>query len=116
MRRLSYVLGLAVLGACASHKQEVAKLDESGLSRLNEQQMQPVDDARVELGRAQDAAARAKAAEQDARAQLEVARSEHDVADAQLKRAQAQRDLLKKQYADADSMARADEDIRAAQQ
>jgi chromosome segregation ATPase len=115
MRRLSFVLGLMVAGACASHKQE-AKLDESGLARLNEQQMQPVDDARVELGRAQDAVARAKAGEQDARAQMEVAKSEHDVADAQLKRATAQRDLLKKQYADQDSMARADQDIRAAQE
>lgn len=115
MRRLCFVLGSVVLGACASHK-EAAKLDESGLARLNEQQMQPVDDARVELGRAQDAVARAKAAEQDARAQMEVARSERGVAEAQYKRATAQKELLKKQYADQATMARADDDVRAAQE
>lgn len=115
MRRCVLVMAAVVVGACASHK-EAAKLDESGLARLNEQQMQPVDDARVEMGRAQDAVARARAAEQDARAQMEVARSERDVAEAQSKRAAAQRDMLKKQYADKDAMARADEDIRAAQQ
>ena len=115
MRRWVFVLAAVVAGACASHK-EAARLDDSGLARLNEQQMQPVDDARVEMGRAQDAVARAKAAEQDARAQMEVARSERGVAEAQYKRATAQKELLKKQYADQATMARADDDVRAAQE
>src|SRR4051794_37700853 len=78
--------------------------------------MEAVDDARVEQGRAQDAAARAKANEADARARFDVARSEREVSDAQLKRALAEREMLKRQYADADTMARADNDIAAAQQ
>jgi hypothetical protein len=100
--------------ACASHQPE-ARLDDSGLARLNEDQMQPVDNARLELGRAQDNVAKARANEADARARVEVARSERDVAEAQVKRAAAQRDLLKKQYADKDAMAQADQDIAAAQ-
>jgi hypothetical protein len=107
-------LGVVLLAACASHQQE-AKLDDSGLARLNEDQMQPVDNARMELGRAQDAVSKARANEADARARLEVARSERDVSTAQLKRAVAQRDLLKKQYADQDAMAQADQDVAAAQ-
>src|SRR5438132_3449037 len=93
MRRMLFLC--ALLSACTSHH-EVTKVDDAGLSRLSENQMRPVDDARVEVGRAQDAVARAKAGEADARAQLEVARSDRDVAIAQLKRAMAERDLLKK--------------------
>jgi hypothetical protein len=78
--------------------------------------MQPVDDARVEEGRARDAIARARANEADARARLDVASTERSVADAQLKRSQAERDLLKKEYADRDQMAKVEEDIRASQQ
>jgi chromosome segregation ATPase len=77
--------------------------------------MEPVDEARVEEGRARDAVARARANEADARARLEVARSERSVAEAQLKRAQAEKDLLKKQYASKDQMAEIDQDIAAAQ-
>jgi hypothetical protein len=106
--------GAMLFIACAGHQQE-AKLDDSGLARLNEDQMQPVDNARLDLGRAQDAVARAKANESDARARVEVARSEREVGLAQAKRAAAQRDLLKKQYADRDAMAQADQDIAAAQ-
>jgi hypothetical protein len=60
--------------------------------------------------------AKARANEADARARLEVANSEREVAQAQVKRAAAQRDLLKKQYADRDAMAQADQDISAAQE
>ena len=113
------VLGLALGGllavACAHHTEE-ARLDDSGLARLNEDQMQPVDNARLDLGRAQDQVAKARANEADARARLEVANSEREVAQAQVKRAAAQRDLLKKQYADRDAMAQADQDISAAQE
>src|SRR6185503_18089175 len=91
------------------------KVDDSGLARLNESQMEPVDDARIDEGRAQDAIARAKAAEADARARLEVAKSEKDVSDAQLKRTIAERDLLKKQYAPRDQLAQADQNIQAGQ-
>jgi hypothetical protein len=109
----------AVLGALAcSHAAEkpTPKVDDSGLSRLNEDQMQPVDDARVEEGRARDALARARANEADAKARLDVAGTERSVADAQLKRSQAERDLLKKEYANRDQMAKVEEDIRASQQ
>ena len=113
MRKL--ILGAAVaLAACAQHHQ-MTKVDDSGLARLDERQMQPVDDARVEEGRAQDAIAKAKAAESDARARFEVARSEKDVSAAQLKRSIAERDLLKKQYASKDQLAQADQNIQAAQ-
>ncbi|HET7785968.1 MAG TPA: hypothetical protein VFL36_08350 [Myxococcales bacterium] len=114
MRRLLILAGAALAMACASNKQE-ARLDDSGLARLNEQQMQPVDDARIEQGRAQDALARARANEADARARLEVAKSDRSVADAQLKRAVAERDLLKKQYASADQLAPVEQDIAASQ-
>lgn len=118
--RRTWLLGaaLALAAACASQKKQAAvvKVDDSGLARLNESQMEQVDDARVEEGRAHDALARAKANEADARARFEVARSERQVSDAQLKRATAERDMLKKQYADADQMARADNDISAAQE
>src|SRR5438132_1539870 len=106
--RIWLAIGAALLAAACSHAQKpLPKVDDSGLARLNEQQMGPVDDARVEEGRANDAVARAR---------LEVAKSEKDVSAAQLKRAQAELDLLKKQYAPKDSIARADQDIKAAQQ
>jgi chromosome segregation ATPase len=115
MRRfLGLGLGALLAVACASHHEE-ARLDDSGLAQLNEDQMQPVDQARLELGHAQDAVSRARANESDARARVEVAKSEREVAEAQLKRAAAQRDLLKKQYANQDSMAQANQDIAAAQ-
>src|SRR5882672_351601 len=101
--------------ACASSPKPVQKVDDSGLARLVESQMQPVDDARVEQGRAQDTLARSRANEADAQARLEVAKTERGVADAQLKRALAERDLLKRQYAPQDQLARADEEVRAAQ-
>lgn len=114
MRKLMLFGGAALAVACASQK-PVAKVDDSGLARLNEQQMQPVDDARIEAGRAQDALARARANEADARARFEVAKSDKDVADAQLKRAVAERDLLKKQYASPDQLAPVEQDIQSAQ-
>ncbi len=101
--------------ACASSPKPVQKVDDSGLARLDKSQMQPVDDARVEQGRAQDTLARARANEADAQARLEVAKTERGVAEAQLKRALAERDLLKKQYAPQDQLARADEEVRAAE-
>jgi len=109
------VQACALALACASSPKPVARVDDSGLARLDESQMQPVDDARVEQGRAQDALARTKANEADAQARLEVAKTERAVGDAQLKRAAAERDLLKKQYAPQGQLAAADEEIRAAQ-
>jgi len=94
--------------ACASSPKPVQKVDDSGLGRLDDSQMQPVDDARVEQGRAQDALSRARANEADAQARLEVAKTERGVADAQMKRALAERDLLKKQYAPQDLRSAAD--------
>jgi uncharacterized protein (DUF3084 family) len=105
----------AIALACASSQKPAPKVDDSGLARLDETQMQPVDDARIELGRAQDALARARANEADAQARLTVAKTERDVADAQLKRALAERDLLKKQYAPQEQLTRADEEVRTAQ-
>jgi colicin import membrane protein len=117
MRKLNwYVPVCAVAVACASSPKPVARVDDSGLARLNESQMQPIDDARIELGRAQDALARGRANEADARARLEVGKTERGVADAQMKRALAERDLLKKQYASQEQLVRADEEVRAAQE
>ena len=115
MRRTVIAVGSALIAAACSSQKPAAKLDESGLSRLNETQMEPVDEARVEEGRARDALARARAKEADARAQLEVAKSERDVAEAQLKRALAEQDLRKKQYANKDQMAEVEQEIAAAQ-
>lgn len=107
--------GLALALGCSSNK-TVAKVDDSGLSRLNESQMEPVDDARVEEGHAHDALAKARANEAEARSRFEVGKSERDVAEAQLKRSIAERDMLKKQYADRETVARAANDIDAATQ
>lgn len=106
---------LAALVGCAG-SQQMAKVDDSGLARLNETQMQPVDDARIEEGRARDGVAKATANEQEARSRVEVARSEREVADAQLKRATAERDMLKGQYAERDAIGRAENDIAAVKQ
>src|ERR1700687_2959448 len=112
------VLGTGAVLAigCAHHQEAVAKVDDSGLSRLTETQMEPVDEARKEEGRAQDAVAKARANEAEARARAEVAESEREVAEAQLKRSIAERDMLKKQYADRDTIARAENDIASAQE
>src|SRR6185295_13094606 len=116
MRRIVIALASgAALFACSSQK-PVAKVDDSGLARLNEAQMEPVDEARVEEGRARDELARARATEADSRARLEVAKSEHAVAEAQLKRATAERDLLKKQYANKDQMAEVEQELAGAQE
>jgi chromosome segregation ATPase len=115
-RILGVLATLAAAAACSHAQKPVAAVDDSGLARLNEDQMQPVDDARVEEGRARDALARARASEADARARLDVASTERSVAEAQLKRSQAERDLLKKEYANRDQMAKVEEDIRASQQ
>jgi hypothetical protein len=115
MRKLGVGLGVLLAVGCAAHHQE-AKLDDSGLAKLNEDQMQPVDSARLELGRAQDMVSKTRANEADAKARVEVAKSEREVGEAQVKRAAAQRDLLKKQYADKDAMAQADQDVSAAQE
>src|SRR3981081_2410161 len=117
MNRLGLLGGaLLLVAACASGNKEITKIDDSGLGRLNEHQMEPVDDARVEQGRAQDAMAKARSAEAEARSRYEGAKSERDVAEAQLKRAQAEGEMLKKQYADRDAMARAENDITGAQE
>jgi chromosome segregation ATPase len=115
MRRFFIAVGGALIAAACSSQKPAAKLDEAGLSRLNESQMEPVDEARVEEGRARDALARARAGEADSRARLEVAKTERGVADAQLKRALAERDLMKKQYASKDQMAEVEQEIAASQ-
>src|SRR5256885_10837495 len=116
MRDLNWMVPACALAlACASSPKPMQKVDDSGLARLDESQMQPVDDARIEQGRAQDALARARANEADARARVEVAKSDRSVADAQYKRALAERDLLKKQYASPDQLAPVEQDIAASQ-
>jgi chromosome segregation ATPase len=115
MRRILTLLGSTLLALACSSQKPAAKLDDSGLARLNESQMEPVDEARIEEGRAHDAVSRARANEADARSRLEVAKSERGVAEAQLKRAQAERDLLKKQYADKDKMAEVEQEMAGAQ-
>src|SRR5256885_17190591 len=75
MRGSLIAIGSALIAVACSSQKPAARMDESGLSRLNESQMEPVDDARGEEGRAHDAAARTRADEADARARLEVARS-----------------------------------------
>lgn len=111
---IAWGTGAVLVVGCAQHRQ-MTKVDDSGLSRLDEHQMEPVDEARIEEGRANDAVARARANEADSRARLEVARSERDVSAAQLKRSLAERDLLKKQYASREQLTRAEQDIQAAQ-
>ncbi len=107
------LLGLVV--GCASQK-PVQKVDDSGLARLDQEQMQPVDDARIEEGHAHDALAKARANEAQTRSRYEVAKSERDVAEAQLKRSTAERDMLKKQYADRDAVAHAENDIKGSEE
>src|SRR5207253_5883781 len=115
MRGSLIAVGSALMAVACSSQKPAARVDDSGLSRLNESQMEPVDDARVEEGRAHDAVARVRANEADARARLEVARSERTVAEAQLKRALAEKDLRKKQYASKDQIAEIDDEIAGAQ-
>ena len=114
MKKILAAMGLMTSLAC-SHQQAAVKVDDSGLAQLNENEMAPVDDARIEEGRARDAVAKAQASEAQARARFDVAKSEREVSDAQLKRALAERDLMKKEYARRDAVARADSDVQAAQ-
>ncbi|GAC1340857.1 MAG: hypothetical protein NVSMB23_11700 [Myxococcales bacterium] len=103
-------LGLAALAGCAHGKQQqasVERIDNSSMTRLNDQQMQPVDDARKEEGRARDALARARANEAEAHTRVEVAKAERNVAVAQLNRAKAEHDLLVQQKAAPTDVARA---------
>src|SRR5438105_15927143 len=83
----------AVASACSSNK-PAAKIDNGALVRLNEQQMQPVYESRIEEGRARDQQARAHAGVQDARSKIEVAKAEREVAVAQQKRAKAELEML----------------------
>src|SRR2546428_7471300 len=115
MRGSLIAVGSALIAVACSSQKPAARMHESGISRLNESQVETVDDARVEEGRAHDAAARARANEADARARLEVARSERSVAEAQLKRALTEKDLRKKQYASKDQIAEIDDEIAGAQ-
>ncbi|HTO98217.1 MAG TPA: hypothetical protein VMK66_14305, partial [Myxococcales bacterium] len=115
MRRLMIIVGSALVAAACSSQKPAAKLDDSGLAKLNESQMEPVDEARIDEGRARDDLARAQANEADAKARLEVGKTERTVADAELKRALAERDLLKKQYASKEQMADVEQEIAGIQ-
>ena len=115
MRRLMIIVGSALVAAACSSQKPAAKLDDSGLAKLNESQMEPVDEARIDEGRARDDLARAQANEADAKARLEVGKTERTVADAELKRALAERDLLKKQYASKEQMADVEQEIAGTQ-
>jgi hypothetical protein len=109
-------LGLAVLVGCAHDKQAATeRVDSSSMTKLNEQQMQPVDNARVEEARAQDALARAKASEAEAHTRVAVAKAERDVSTAQLNRAKAERDLLTQQKASPGEVARASANTKTAE-
>jgi hypothetical protein len=109
-------LGLAVLAGCA-HKQQAAteRVDNSSMTKLNEQQMQPVDNARVDEARAHDALARARANEAEAHTRIAVAKAERDVSVAQLNRAKAERDLLVQQKASPGEVARATANYKTAE-
>jgi hypothetical protein len=100
---------LFALSGCAHEKKaaQMERVDDSSMTRLKEEEMQPVDDARIEEGRARDALARAKANESESRTRLEVAKAEKDVAVAQLNRAKAEHELLQKQKAPPEQQARA---------
>jgi hypothetical protein len=93
------LIALSALSGCAHEKKtaQMERIDDSSMTRLNEEQMQPVDDARIEEGRARDALARATANESEARTRVEVAKTEKEVAVAQLNRAKAEHDLMVKQ-------------------
>jgi hypothetical protein len=110
-------LGLAALAGCAhGNKQSAAeRVDNSSMTKLNERQMQPIDDARVDEARARDALARAKANEAEAHTRLEVAKAERDVSVAQLNRAKAERDLLVQQKASPAETARAAANYKTAE-
>lgn len=109
-------LGLGVLAAaCGGTKKAAVKIDDGALARLNEQQMKPVDEARIEEGRARDFQARAHAGVQDSKAKMDVAKAERDVAAAQLNRAKAELDMLQKQKADTKDILRAKADLQNAQ-
>ena len=92
----------------------MTRVDDGALARLNEQQMQPVDDARIEEGRAKDGLARAKLAVADSKAKIEVAKAEREVAVAQLNRTKAEADLLNQQKADLKDIERAKLDAQMA--
>ena len=102
---------LGLLAACGSNKAAV-KVDDGALAKLNEQQMQPVDDARIEEGRARDQLARARLAVQDAKAKVDVSKAERDVAVAQQNRAKAEHDMLTRQKADTADIMRAQLDAQ----
>ena len=93
------LIAVSALSGCAHEKKtaQMERIDDSSMTRLNEEQMQPVDDARIEEGRARDALARAKSNESEARTRVEVAKAEKDVAVAQMNRAKAEHDLMVKQ-------------------
>src|SRR5256885_12146310 len=112
MRDLNWMVPACALAlACASSPKPMQKVDDSGLARLDETQMQPVDDARIEQGRAQDALARARANEADAEARLTVGKTEREVADSQLQRALGERDPPQKQYAAPGQLRRAHAEV-----
>ena len=112
---ISAILGLGLLAGC-SHDKPMQHIDNGALVRLNEQQMRPVDDARIEEGRARDNVARAKAAVQDAKAKIDIAKAEKDVAVAQQKRSKAELDLLNQQKADLKDIDHAKNDLVTADQ
>src|SRR3989442_14900775 len=74
MRGSLIAVGSALIAVACSSQKPAARMDEAGLSRLNESQIEPVDDARGEEGRAHDAAARTRGNGAGARAPLEVGR------------------------------------------
>jgi len=104
----------ALVGACGGSKPAPTKIDDGALARLNEGQMQPVDEARIEEGRARDQLARAHAAVQDAKAKVDVTKAERQVAVAQQNRAKAEYDMLNRQKADTADLLRAKMDAQNA--
>jgi hypothetical protein len=105
---------IASLALACSHAQPAARVDDGSLVRLNEQQMQPVDAARIEEGRARDQVARAHALTQDARSKVDIAKAERDVAQAQQSRSKAELELLQHQKADLADLERARTDAQTA--
>jgi colicin import membrane protein len=109
--RLFILTACGLAAGCAS---EAVKVQPTA-PRPESIHIEPASDdgsARVE---ARDAVARARADEEDAKAQLEVSRTEREIADAELRRVTEERDLLRRQAGPQAQLAQAERDVRVAQ-
>src|SRR5262249_7374045 len=89
MRVLVGVAALAVAGACAHGSARSDKVSDEVLARVPADQMGDVNQARMDVGKAQDALAREKVRLEQAKKYVDVANGEAKVAAGQLDRDQA---------------------------